>query len=147
MRGRSFFNFAGLFGVALLRDMFSSVNNRVNGFEHVLRRRKGRRYPNHGTTYFPPAKRNGAQECARRVRQLQRRGVFHGVHLKTGAGALLQIQPAGVSEAGVDPSFRNPKRWVEQVRVKAQFDDQKHPHAYGWTQYAGSEFAVGYGRK
>lgn len=130
MKGRNMFMLAGLMGVALLRDMFSSVNNRVNGFEHALRRRKGRRYPNHGTTYFPPAKRNGARECARRVRQLKRRGVFHGVHLKTGHGALLQIHP--LLTAG---------------HVRAQFDDQKHPHAYGWTTYAGSEFAVGYGRK
>lgn len=125
MRGQNVFRLAGLMGAALLRDMFSSVNNRVNGFEHVLRRRKGKNYPNHGTTTF--SKRNGAQECARRIRQLQRRRTFHGVHLKTGAGALLIIRRPG--------------------QVTAQFDDLNHRHAYGWTTYAGSEFAVGYGRK
>jgi hypothetical protein len=75
-------------GIALLKDLFASVTGRVNGFEHTLRRNRIKHdrvvghnprsglpilaATTHKTTFFPIAKRNGAQECARRVRQMQR---------------------------------------------------------------------------
>jgi hypothetical protein len=75
-------------GITLLKDLFASVSDRVNGFEHTLRRNHikhdrivGRNPKSglpilaattHKTTFFPVAKRNGAQECARRVRQMER---------------------------------------------------------------------------
>lgn len=117
---RSRFLLGALSGIALLRDMFSSVNNRVNGFEHVLRRRKGgRKARYHSVTFWKP---NGAQECARRRRHLARRGIFHGVHLQTGGGALLRVVHPGL--------------------IHAQFDDSDHKHSSGWTAYPAHEFAV-----
>jgi hypothetical protein len=73
------------FSLSFLRDMFVSVNNHVNGFERSL---KGGRFTSDGyllgrnpqtgrlmysgtkgsTTTF--GRRNGAQECARRRRQM-----------------------------------------------------------------------------
>lgn len=56
-------------GVAGLKDMFSSVNNRVNGFEHNLKtgRYTRSRADRHSSTSFKP---NGAGERARRMRQI-----------------------------------------------------------------------------
>jgi hypothetical protein len=55
-------------GVALLKDIFSSVTNRVNGFEHQLARRsKEFRLRASRSKYVP---HQGAQEMARRRRQM-----------------------------------------------------------------------------
>jgi hypothetical protein len=59
-------------GMAALRDMFSSVNLRVNGFEHQLARRsKEFRMPStNAVGHFPHKSGCGPQEMARRRRQM-----------------------------------------------------------------------------
>ena len=72
-----------LTGLALLRDMFTSINNRSGGFEHVLRRRSKSFRPGHSTTFD---QRNGEQERARRLRQLQKRGMVPVVYVGPATG-------------------------------------------------------------
>ena len=55
--------------VDALRDAAAAVRQKVNGYEHVLARRpKSFRLRSAGRRYRP----NGIQECARRVRQIER---------------------------------------------------------------------------
>ncbi len=117
-------------GLALLQDMFQSVNNRSNGFEHHLRtgrytRSVGERH--NGSTTFD--KRNGAKECERRLKQLRRQGVvsvtFVGPHEKLkGKGALAKD--------------------FDGDKVSIQMNDMQHPHAFGWHRYNAAHWAVGF---
>ena len=61
-----------LSGIALLRDMFSSVNNRMNGFEHNLRTGRYTRSAADRTHSTMFDSTNGAKERARRMRQIER---------------------------------------------------------------------------
>jgi hypothetical protein len=58
--------------LAFLKDLFSSVNNRVNGFERVLARRSKEFRLRGGNKAFPHRSGCGPQEMARRVRQMER---------------------------------------------------------------------------
>jgi len=69
-------------------------------------------------------KANGKQECERRRRQLARRGVFQGLHVPSGQGALLRIKFPGL--------------------IHAQFDHFGHKHSHGWHPYPASSFYVGH---
>lgn len=123
-----------LTGLALLKDMFSSVNNRVNGFERNLGTGRYTRSAadRHSSTDFS-GRRHGQQERMRRVRQLNRRSLlpvtFVGPHPKLqGQGALA--------------------RDLDGVKVRIQMNDLNHPHSAGWHAYNASLWAVGYhGRK
>lgn len=61
-----------LLNLSALRDMFSSVNNRVNGFERVLARRSAefRIRPSNDVNHFPHKSGCGPRESARRRRQM-----------------------------------------------------------------------------
>lgn len=68
-------------GLELLKDMFSSVTGRVNGFEHVLKRRsKEFRMPK-ANKMFAHKSGCGPQECARRLRQMERNGAKFAVRM------------------------------------------------------------------
>lgn len=63
----------GMLTLAAMQEMFSSVNTGVNGFEHKLARRSKEFRPgrNYNKT-FRHLSGCGPQECARRVRQMER---------------------------------------------------------------------------
>jgi len=152
MRSKSVFRLATvagmLTGVALLRDMFSSVNNRVNGFERHL---KTGRYTGHGyltgynkkdgraqysgtrrgTTNFS-GKQHGERERQRRLKQLNRAGLVSVTYV--GEGKLK-------GQGALARSFDGDK-------VSVQMNDLNHPHSTGWHRYAAEKWAVGFhGRK
>lgn len=113
------------FTAATLKDAFSFVNNRTNGFEHVLARRRGRNYfSGGGNTLFSPKQRHGAQERLRRQRQMARRnGALQGTHIHTGETALLRITEGS-------------------SLVLVQMDKFDHPHSHGWHDYPAKLWAV-----
>lgn len=61
---------------AMLRDVFRSVNNRVNGYEHYLRRQAKHvrwwRRSSNAVNHFEHRSGCGPQESARRRRQIER---------------------------------------------------------------------------
>lgn len=59
------------FSLAFLKDVFLSVNNRVNGYEHALARRSKEFRPRRTQSKYMP--HQGAAECARRRRQMAAR--------------------------------------------------------------------------
>lgn len=63
----------GMLTLAAMQEMFSSINTRVNGYEHQLARRSKEFRPgrNYNKT-FRHLSGCGPQECARRVRQMER---------------------------------------------------------------------------
>jgi hypothetical protein len=68
-----------LTGLALLRDMFTSINNAHGGYERVLARRS-KSFRQRDKTDFT-GKRTQAAECVRRLRQLNKRGLVPVVYV------------------------------------------------------------------
>jgi hypothetical protein len=131
------FRLGALYGMALLKDMFSSVNNRVNGFERNLRTGRYTRTASdraHSTDFS--GKRHGAKERARRVKQLNRIEQRHMLPV-TFVGPHPKLQGQGALARDLDG-----------VKVRIQMNDLNHPHSAGWHAYNASHWAVGYhGRK
>jgi hypothetical protein len=132
-----------LTGRALLRDMFESVNNRVNGFERHL---KTGRYTGHGriTGYNPKngraqydgtrgnttdfsGKRHGEQERQRRLRRMQRAGMLSVVSTKL----VIDGKPATALARNFDGK-----------RVSIQMDKMSHLHSHGWHPYNAAHWAL-----
>ena len=132
-----------LTGVALLRDMFSSVNNRVNGFERHL---KTGRYTGHGyltgynkkdgraqysgtrrgTTDFSK-KQHGQQERQRRLRHMQR------------------AQQLSVEYVGPNEKLKGMTALAHHFdgkRVSIQMDKMAHEHSHGWHPYNAAYWAL-----
>lgn len=114
----------GLFGAALLRDMFLTPSPFHGGFERVLRRRakQFRRTPTNRGNFFPHKSGSGPQEMARRRRHMEKRSMVRGKQLISGDTALL--------------------RFVEPDMVHVQFDNPGHDYAHGWHAYPAREFEV-----
>jgi hypothetical protein len=121
-----------LTGVALLRDMFSSVNNHTNGFERNLRTGRYTRSASDriNSTDFSD-RQHGAQECARRVRQLNALERRH----------MLPVTFVGPSEKlkGQGALARD----LSDGKVSIQMNDLNHPHSHGWHRYNAAHWAVG----
>lgn len=112
-----------LTGLALLRDMFSSVNNRVNGFERNLQTNRYTRPAvdrAHSTDFSN--RQHGEQERMRRVRQLNKRGIVSVIHIENGETALA--------------------RGFDGNKVRIQMDRLSHPHSRGWWSYAAHRWIV-----
>lgn len=117
-------------GLALLQDMFQSVNNRSNGFEHNLRTGRYTRTAAdraHSTDFS--GRRHGAKERERRLKQLRRQGVVSATYV--GPHAALKGKGALARD-------------FDGKKVRVQMNDTKHPHAYGWWPYDAAAWAVGY---
>lgn len=119
-----------LTGVSLLRDMFSNVNNKTNGFERNLRTGRYTRSACDRTnsTDFS-GRQHGAKERERRLKHLRQCDVvsvtYVGPHAALkGKGALA--------------------RDFDGKKVRIQMNDMKHPHAYGWWPYDAASWAVGF---
>jgi hypothetical protein len=110
-------------GLELLRDMFSSVNNRANGFERNLRTGRYTRTAADriNSTDFSD-RQHGEQERMRRVRQLNKRGLVRVVNVESGETALA--------------------RDLDGNKVHIQMDKFDHPHSHGWWPYAAHRWAV-----
>lgn len=120
-----------LAGLALLRDMFTNVNNRTNGFEHHLRTGRYTRSAcdrHNGSTDFS-GRRHGAKERERRLKQLRRWGVVSVTYV----GPHDALKGKGALARGFDGK-----------KVRIQMNDIKHPHAYDWWPYDAGAWAVGY---